>query len=102
MTENQINPLTQNKIRTVVKKYLQANNLSETDLAEMMGLRPQTVKNYLYNTAISVKTVRNISRALEYPYDLLIQGEYWESETKIQELERRIKALEDYIFSNKK
>ena len=98
MPKNPLDAATQQKIRIVVKRYLQANKLSERELAEMMGLRPQTITNYLSRTDITPKTVRKISDALRYPYDFLIHGEYWEGETRMQELERLIKALEDFVY----
>ena len=98
MPKNPLDAAMQLKIRIAVKKYLQANKLNELRLAEMMGLKPQTVINYLSSADISPKTVKKISEALGYPYDLLIQGEYWEGETKMKELERRIKALEDFVY----
>lgn len=102
MPENPLDAAMQQKIRIAVKKYLQANKLNEPRLAEMMGLKPQTVTNYLSSAAITPKTVKKISDALGYPYDLLIQGEYWEGETKMQELERRIKALEEFVYRGEK
>lgn len=102
MPDNPLDAATQQKIRIAVKKYLQANKLNEPKLAEMMGLRPQTVINYLSTADITPKTVRKISDALGYPYDLLIHGEYWEGETKMKELERRIRALEDFVYRGEK
>lgn len=98
MPANPLDAAMQQSIRIAVKKYLLANKLTEHRLAEMMGLKPQTVINYLSSADITPKTVKKISDALGYPYGLLIQGEYWEGETKMQELERRIKALEDYVY----
>lgn len=97
MSENPLDATRQQNIRIAIKKYLHANKLSETKLAEIMGLKPQTVINYLSSADITPKTVRKFSDALDYPYDLLIAGEYWEGETKMQELERRIRAIEDFL-----
>lgn len=98
MPRNPLDAVMQQNIRIAIKKYLHTNKLSEPELAKMMGLRPQTIINYLSKTDITPKTVKKISDALNYPYDLLIQGEYWEGETKMQELERRIKALENLVY----
>lgn len=98
MQDNPLDIERQRAIRIAVKKYLQANNISAAGLAGLMGLKTQTVVNYLSKAEISPRTVKKMSDALNYPYDMMIQGLYWEGESKMQELERRIKAIEDFLW----
>lgn len=91
----------QDKIRSCIKKYLVAHGMTDADLAGKMGISLQTVRNYLSTCNLTSRTVMRISDALSYPYSLLQKGELYLGETKIQELERRIKAIEDFLWGDR-
>lgn len=94
MAEPTLSPEVQQKIRLAVKKYLKSNGLTEPDLAQLMGLRPQSVINYLSTANITPKTVKKMAEALNYPYELLLRGEFYLGPNRIDDLERRIEVLE--------
>ena len=91
----------QDKIRICIKKFLAAHGMTDADLAERMGVSLQTVRNYLSSSKLTLRTVKRMSEALSYPYSLLSKGELYLGETKIQELERRIKAIEDFLWGDR-
>ena len=91
----------QDKIRGCVKKFGSAHGMTDADLAEKMGVSLQTVRNYLSSSKLTLRTVKRMSEALSYPYSLLSKGDLYLGETKIQELERRIKAIEDFLWGDR-
>lgn len=100
--------LPQKEIRGCVKTHLKAKGMTYKDLADRMLLSERTVTNYLSTVRMSARTVKKISEALDYPFELLIRGEQYYGpdilarwEEKFQQLhsyckglERRIKKLE--------
>lgn len=84
----------QAKIRSCIKAFLNSRGMTEADLAEKMGLKVQTVWNYLARTELTAKTVKKFSDALSYPYDLLIEGEPYAETARLQDLEKRVSEAE--------
>lgn len=96
-----VNPLdseTQRRIRICVSKYLQLNGIEAAELAERMGIKRQSVLNYLSTATLTPRTIQKISEALRYPYELLIRGEEYYGTNRMDDLERRIKAIEDFLW----
>ena len=87
----------QAQIRARIRGFLMSKGLTEVELAARMGLKEQTVRNYLSGSRLSVDTVRKFSDALSYPFELLVKGEPYVEETSIEMLERRVSSLEERL-----
>ena len=90
------------RIRDCVKSYLKSRGMTYRELAERMQLTERTVTNYLSSIPMSAKTVRRISEALDYPYDLLIRGEQYVDPKTREGLEERLRKLEEYCAALEK
>lgn len=84
----------QAQIRACIKGFLMSKGLTEVELGARMGLKEQTVRNYLSGTRLSTDTIRKFADVLSYPYELLLKGEPYVEETSLEMLERRVSSLE--------
>ncbi len=88
----------QKAIRSCIRAYMKSQNISAEELAVKMNYKnPQAIHNYLSSKALSEKTVQKFAQALEYPYDLLIRGEFYPGPGAFMDLANRVRALEETI-----
>lgn len=91
----------QEAVRNCIKAYLQANGLTNKDLADRLGITLPSLNNYMSTKPLSEKTIGKIASALNYPYDLLIRGERYLGTNAYQKLEERVRRLEEIVFKKK-
>ena len=84
------------KIRECVKAYLKVKGYTYKDLANRIQLTERTVTNYLSTVRMSARTVKKISEALDYPFELLIRGEQYYGPDILARWEEKFQQLQDY------
>lgn len=92
-----LNQELQDRICSNIRAYMAANALTPQDVADRMGIQRQSVNNYLSQKNLSERSIKKFSEALDYPYQLLVNGIPYTGEDKIAELERRLHRLEELL-----
>lgn len=93
--------ISQEEVRNCIRGFMNANGITQQDLADRMGLSLQTISNYLSQSKLSEKTIERFAVALGYPYELLRDGiRYYGGNDKpsaYELLEARVRRLEDVL-----
>lgn len=93
--------ISQEEVRNCIRGFMQANSITQQDLANRMGLSLQTISNYLSQSKLSEKTIEKFAVALGYPFELLRDGiRYYggnEKPSAYELLEARISKLEEVL-----
>lgn len=93
--------ISQEEVRNCIRGFMQANSITQQDLANRMGLSLQTISNYLSQSKLSEKTIEKFAVALGYPFELLRNGiRYYggnEKPSAYELLEARISKLEEVL-----
>ena len=93
--------ISQEEVRNCIRGFMQANSITQQDLANRMGLSLQTISNYLSQSKLSEKTIEKFAVALGYPFELLRDGiRYYggnENPSAYELLEARISKLEEVL-----
>ena len=84
-------------IRATIRWYMDVYSLSNNEVAEKMGIEPQSVRNYLNSAHISRKTLERFAKALDCsPLDLCLGETY--PPNVISDIKGRLQKLEDAVF----
>ena len=84
------------KIRECIKTYLKVKGYTYKELANKLDITERSMTNYLSTTRMSPKTVKRIAEAIDYPYELLVQGEQYYSPDTNAQWQARFQQLQDY------
>ena len=93
--------ISQEEVRNCIRGFMNANGITQQDLADRTGLSLQTISNYLSKSKLSEKTIERFAVALGYPYELLRSGiRYYggnEKPSAYELLEARVSRLEEVL-----
>ena len=89
--------VSQDTIRDCIKSYLLSKGMTYKDLADRVGLSTQTVYNYMSKKVMSDQTIIKIAHALNYPVDMLMNGQRYYGANTVEELAERLNALEERV-----